>query len=131
MDAHICNHPKVRHTVIYRLGKGEVAREFPDLEDANEFAQKILRQNSSRLNWLKIFRSDNELYCCFVWESPKQKESIAEEKVKLEIDMEPLASAFENVALGFKNQGSSIKKLWFSQAILASLLVIDISTRLF
>lgn len=139
MDAHTCNHPSVSHTVSWHLVDSEdsanPSKTFGHLEDADIFAQKILRQNKDRLLWLKIYRADNETYTCFVWNiPPRKKDDMAESedmKVKLEVDMEPLASAFENVALGFKNQGASIKRLTYGQAILGTAVLIDLGLRFF
>jgi len=123
-EAHTCNHPLVPHTVWYWLNgqkseDGPVTRGFETLEAADIFAQKILRQNPKRLAWLKIFRSDNESYTCFRWDNPKKELSVEEQKVKLEVDMEPLKLAFDNVATGFAEQGKSIRRLWLSQVVLA------------
>lgn len=43
--------------------------------------------------------------------------------VKVEVDMEPLKLAFENVALGFTEQGTAIRRLKLSNIVLAALLV--------
>lgn len=133
MESHICNHPLVPHTVWYwltgqRPEDGPAYRSFDNLEDADIFAQKILRQNAERLSWMKIFRADNEAYTCFYWENKKEK-AVDNETVKLEVDMEPLKEAFDNVALGFKEQGRSIRLLWGSQVGLAILVFGDILTR--
>lgn len=134
MDAHLCNHPKVPHTVIWcseiKGAPSHMDRPFEDLEDALTFSHKIIRQNKDHLTWLKIYRSDNELYSCFVWEKPKE-DKVEVGKVKLEIDMEPLASAFENVAEGFKNQGRAIKRLTISQTVLGLTITIDIVRQIF
>lgn len=45
-----------------------------------------------------------------------------ETTVKLEVDMEPLKKAFENVSTGFKEQGQSIRKLQLTNIVLAGLL---------
>lgn len=128
MEAHTCNHPLVPHTVEYSVGSGSTRRPFDDLESADAFAQKIIRQNASkRLVWLKIFRSDNESYVCFRWDNPKKENTTVEpqETVKLEVDMEPLKEAFDNVAQGFKEQGQSIRRLQFFQGILATAVVLS------
>lgn len=135
MDAHLCNHPKVPHTVEWSfMDKSDIPRIsdglFENLEEAQPFAQKIIRQNKDHLSWLKIYRTDNELYSCFVWEAPRTAK-VESQKVQLEVDMEPLASAFENVAIGFTRQGNSIKKLQISQIILALTVAVDILTRAF
>lgn len=128
MEAHTCNHPLVPHTVLYSLGeRADVSRPFSDLEGADQFAQKIIRQNSARLKWLKVFRGDNESYTCFYWQRPYEV-PVENQKVKLEVDMEPLQSAFDSVATGFKEQGKRIKWLTISQGaclVTVTALVID------
>lgn len=131
MEAHVCNHPKVRHTVEYHIGDAKpetatVLREFDDLENADNFAQKIIRQTTGRLSWLKIYRSDNESYVCFRWDNPKGESNMTDNTVKLEVDMDPLKEAFDNVALGFKEQGKSIRRLWIYQGIVSAILSADL-----
>jgi hypothetical protein len=117
MEAHTCNHPMVAHTVEYLLQSNStkqpasVVTHFNDLEDADHFAQKIIRQNAGRLTSLKISRADNPAYSCFVWDNPR-RDVVDVEKVKLEVDMEPLKSAFETVNQGFKEVRTSIRNLW-------------------
>lgn len=125
MDAHTCNHPLVAHRVTYSLGKASVSKDFNDLEEAEIFAQKILRQNKGRLRWLKVNRADNDSYVCFRWDNPDKEQVVAEvQKVKLEVDMEPLKSAFDNVAEGFADQGRSIKKLKAMQVVFAAAVIL-------
>lgn len=133
MEAHLCNHPLVPHTVWWMPDDDgppvPMERSFDTLEDAEFFAHKIIRTNKDRMSWLKIFRSDNESYTCYRWENDKEK-PVETQKVKLEVDMEPLKSAFDNVALGFTNQGRSITKLWVFQGVTAGLVIFDLITRL-
>lgn len=136
MEAHLCNHPTVPHIVWYASIVGakdsSVKRAFENLEDAELFAQKILRQNSNGLAWLKIHRSDNPLYCCYVWERAKTPEDLKEDNtVKIEVDIEPLKAAFDNIALGFKDQGKAIQKLGISIGLVAGGLILEIASRFF
>lgn len=133
MEAHLCNHPKVPHAVEYKVGEAvaTVSRDFENLEDADIFAQKIIRQNPGRLRWLKIYRSDNSRYSCFFWENPeKERDMASTQKVQLEVDMEPLASTFENIGIGFKEQGKSIRLLWGMQSAIGILIAGDIIARI-
>lgn len=129
MDAHTCNHPLVPHTVWWMPTDGgppiPMERGFDNLEDAHRFADKIIRGNSDRMSWLKIFRSDNESYTCYHWESPRKESPVETQKVKLEVDMEPLKEAFDNVALGFKDQGRAINRLKISQLLISLVVAAD------
>lgn len=136
MEAHTCNHPKVPHTVIWwvetRGPRAPSTREFDDLEAADIFAQKLIRQHKDVSAWLKIYRTDNEFYVCFNWDNFKKEMGVAgDNTVKLEVDMEPMKEAFDNIALGFKNQGTSIAKLWVFQGITAGLVITDLIARVF
>lgn len=127
MEAHLCNHPNVPHTVWWWPFDETIApssRTFDDLEDADLFAQKIIRSNTERINWLKIFRADNESYTCYTWENPK-KEKMDAQEVKLEVDMAPFKEVFDNVAQGFADQGKTINRLKISQTIVSLILVVD------
>lgn len=123
MEAHTCNHPLVAHTVSYSLGSKHVVRAFNDLEDADAFAQKVLRQDTARLKSLKIYRSDNESYICFQWEKDGATQS--DETVKLEVDMNPLKEAFDNVATGFGEQGKAIRSLQILSVVVLFLVVLN------
>lgn len=129
MDAHTCNHPLVPHTVWWWPNDGgyvPMSRTFDNLEDADHFAQKIIRSNDERISWLKIFRADNESYTCYRWDNPKENQTKpSEQKVKLEVDMEPMKEAFDNISLGFKNHGKAIRKLRAMQYALGLGLLAD------
>lgn len=127
MEAHLCNHPKVPHTVWWWPHDEVVApssRTFDDLEDADHFAQRLIRSNNERIDWLKIFRSDNESYTCYTWKNTKE-DKLDAQQVKLEVDMAPFQEVFDNVAKGFEEQGKAILRLKISQAITIVLLVLD------
>lgn len=134
MDAHTCNHPLVPHTVWWWPIDETIAplsRTFDNLEDADHFAQKIIRSNTDRISWLKIFRADNESYTCYMWESEKEKVMADTQNVKLEVDMEPLKEAFDNISLGFTNHGKAIRQLRLQQVVLSVFLIGDIVWQVF
>lgn len=128
MEAHICNHPKVPHTVTW-MGDDDgsspapFSRTFDDLEDADIFSQKIIRSNTERISWLKISRADNETFVCYTWTNSKEKKA-SEESVKLQIDMEPFKDVFDNISLGFQNHGKAIRRLRVSQTIVTLALIL-------
>lgn len=131
MEAHICNHPLVPHTVIWWGFEDDPmssqTRRWDTLEEADLFAQRIIRSNPERLETLQIHRSDNASYVCYTWESPEKGTPVVknEAKVTMEVDMEPFKEVFDNVAKGFADQGKAITRLKISQAITIILLVVD------
>lgn len=72
-----CNHPHHRHTVMYSFAPMEndpfagipFCKTWDTREDAMALVERLLDQeeDGETLRLIKVYRSDNENYCCYLW----------------------------------------------------------------
>lgn len=70
-----CEHPNERHTIWYWIDDGDPipvphAATFDNRADAVRQAESWVKEARPSLRWMKIFRADNEMYVCWLWENP-------------------------------------------------------------